>query len=336
MVDFNLAPLWAFIIIFGIMMYVVLDGFDLGIGILYPFVKNKTHKKVMKTTIMPIWDGNGTWLVFSGAMLFAVFPMAYSVITSALYIPIVLMLFGLIFRGVALELRAKASEAKKHIWDALFMVGSFLAAFFQGVILGAYINGLPVENGSYTGSAFDWIAAFPIFCGISVVIAYALLGCTWLIMKTEDSLHELMYRIVKPLIIILLFVILVISLWTPIKYPGVAERWFSLPNFYWLMPVPILIIVSVIGLLRSVVNDDHTKPFLLALFIIFLGFVGLGISLWPYIVYPSLTIYNSIAPVQSQGILLIGTMFFLPIILGYTGMTYYVFRGKVNHQTRLY
>ncbi|WP_165679187.1 cytochrome d ubiquinol oxidase subunit II, partial [Metapseudomonas otitidis] len=189
----DLSLIWAVIIIFGVMMYVVMDGFDLGIGILFPFVKDDTERDVMMNTVAPVWDGNETWLVLGGAGLFAAFPLAYSVVLSALYLPLMFMLIGLVFRGVAFEFRFKAKPAKRHLWDKAFIGGSIAATFFQGVALGAYIEGLPVVNRAYAGGSLDWLAPFPLFCGLGLIAAYALLGCTWLIMKTEGRLQQQMH-----------------------------------------------------------------------------------------------------------------------------------------------
>jgi cytochrome d ubiquinol oxidase subunit II len=326
----DLPLIWAVIIIFGIMMYVVMDGFDLGIGILFPFMKESHDRDVMMNTVAPVWDGNETWLVLGGAGLFGAFPMAYSVVLSALYMPLILMLMGLIFRGVAFEFRFKATEAKRHLWDKAFIGGSLAATFFQGVALGAFIDGIPVVNRQFAGGSLDWLAPFPMFCGVALVVAYALLGCTWLIMKTEGSLQKAMHDLARPLSLVLLAVIGIVSLWTPLAHPDIADRWFSMPNLLWFMPVPILVLVTLYGLIKAVARNAHYTPFLLTLLLIFLGYSGLGISLWPNIIPPSVSIWDAASPPQSQGFMLVGTLFILPFILGYTFWSYYVFRGKVT------
>jgi cytochrome d ubiquinol oxidase subunit II len=326
----DLPLIWAVIIIFGIMMYVVMDGFDLGIGILFPFMKESHDRDVMMNTVAPVWDGNETWLVLGGAGLFGAFPMAYSVVLSALYMPLILMLMGLIFRGVAFEFRFKATEAKRHLWDKAFIGGSLAATFFQGVALGAFIDGIPVVNRQFAGGSLDWLAPFPMFCGVALVVAYALLGCTWLIMKTEGPLQKAMHDLARPLSLVLLAVIGIVSLWTPLAHPEIADRWFSMPNLLWFMPVPILVLVTLYGLIKAVGRNAHYTPFLLTLLLIFLGYSGLGISLWPNIIPPSVSIWDAASPPQSQGFMLVGTLFILPFILGYTFWSYYVFRGKVT------
>lgn len=326
----DLSLIWAIIIVFGIMMYVVMDGFDLGIGILFPFVKDHGERDIMMNTVAPVWDGNETWLVLGGAALFGAFPLAYAVVLSALYLPLIFMLLGLIFRGVAFEFRFKAKEHKRHIWDKAFIGGSLTATFFQGVALGAYIDGLPVVNRVYAGGSLDWLAPFPLFCGVALIAAYALLGCTWLIMKTEGRLQTQMHDLARPLAFVLLGVTGIVSLWTPLAHTEIAERWFSLPNLFYFLPVPLLVLVTFYGLLRSVHNNRNYSPFLLTLVLIFLGYSGLGISLWPNIIPPSVSIWQAAAPPQSQGFILVGALFIIPFILMYTAWSYYVFRGKVT------
>lgn len=328
----DLPLIWAVIIIFGVMMYVVMDGFDLGIGMLFPFVKDERDRDVMMNTVAPVWDGNETWLILGGAALFGAFPLAYAVVLEALYLPLILMLIGLIFRGVAFEFRFKAKPAKRHLWDKAFIWGSLVATFSQGVALGAFIEGIKVVERRYAGGALDWLTPFSLFCGLGLVVAYTLLGCTWLVMKTEGPLQQRMHDVARPLALVLLVVIAVVSLWTPLAYPQIAARWFSMPNLLWFLPVPLLVVVTFYGLLRAVARNAHYTPFLLTLALIFLGYSGLGISLWPNIIPPSVSIWDAAAPPQSQGFMLVGTLFILPIILGYTFWSYYVFRGKVTHE----
>ncbi len=326
----DLALLWAIIILFGILMYVVMDGFDLGIGILYLFIKGKDDRDVMMNTVAPVWDGNETWLVLGGAGLLAAFPLAYSVILSAFMLPLIFMLLGLIFRGVAFEFRFKAHENRRHLWDKAFIGGSIAATFFQGVTLGAYIQGINVVNRSYAGGPLDWLQPFAVFTGLGLVAAYALLGCTWLILKTEGPLQDRMRQLARPLTLVLLAVIVVLSIWTPLAHSDIARRWFSLPNLFWFAPVPILVLLAAYYLLRSLNNDPHGGPFLLTLALIFLGYSGLGISVWPNIIPPDISIWDASGPAQSQGFTLVGALLIVPLILMYTAWSYYVFRGKVK------
>jgi cytochrome bd ubiquinol oxidase subunit II len=325
------SAIWIVIIFFSVFMYVVMDGFDLGIGMLYPFVPERRDRDVMMNTVAPVWDGNETWLVLGGESLLAAFPVAYSVILSAVYLPLIFMLIGLIFRGVAFEFRFKAREHERHIWDKAFIGGSVTAAFFQGVSLGAFLNGIPVSGRSYAGGVLDWISPFPLLAGFGVMIAYTLLGSTWLIMKTEGELRARMVQVARPFALLLLLAIVAVSIWTPLCHHDVAERWFSFPNVVLLAPVPLLVAAAILVLLRSLRRAPHRVPFLMALALVFLGYSGMGISIWPHIVPPTITIWEAASSPQSQGFVLVGTLFILPFILMYTVWSYYVFRGKVRH-----
>ena len=334
--DINLPLVWAMIILFGVVMYVVMDGFDLGMGILFPLFKEEHDRDVIMNTVAPVWDGNETWLVQGGAGLLAAFPLAYSVILSAFYLPLILMLLGLIFRGVAFEFRFKAHDHERHFWDKSFIGGSIAAAFFQGVTLGAYIEGIHVVDRAYAGGPLDWISPFSIFTGLSLLVAYGLLGSTWLIMKTEGDVQEKAYAITRKLVWVLLAVIVAVSVWTPFIDANIAERWFSLPNILYLSPVPVLVASSAYLLLRAVANKAHAAPFVFTLALIFLCYAGFGISLWPNIIPPDITIWQAASPPESQIFILVGTLLILPVILGYTIWAYYVFRGKVRHGDEFY
>ncbi|HEY4174005.1 MAG TPA: cytochrome d ubiquinol oxidase subunit II, partial [Rhodopila sp.] len=322
-------------IAFGLMMYVVMDGFDLGIGILFPFVPLRSDRDLMVNTVAPVWDGNETWLVLGGAGLLAAFPLAYSVLLSALYIPVVLMLMGLILRGVAFEFRFKADETHRPFWDVAFAGGSYTAAFFQGTALGAFIDGFAVTGPSYDGGALDWLTPFSVFTGIGVIVAYALLGSTWLTMKTEGTLQGRMIAYARRIVPVLLVGIGIVSLWTPLAHAAIARRWFSVPDIFYFAPVPILVLATSWQLMRLLTGGSdgkvpHAGPFLLALFLLFLGYSGLAISLWPNIIPPAVSFRAAAAPPQSQGFALVGALLIVPIILAYTGWAYYVFRGKVR------
>ena len=330
MVGVDLSIIWAVIIVFGVMMYVVMDGFDLGIGILFPFVRDKAERDAMMNSVAPVWDGNETWLVLGGAGLYAAFPLAYSVILSAFYLPLMFMLLGLVFRGVAFEFRFKAKDHKRHIWDKAFIGGSLIATFFQGVTLGAFINGVPVQNRAFAGDSLAWLSPFPLFTGVALIAAYALLGCTWLILKTEGPLQQKMHRIARPLAVLLLAAIGIVSLWTPLAEPSIADRWFSLPNIWFFAPVPVLVAAATYYIQRTLNDDPHAGPFVWSLVLIFLGYTGFVISIWPSIVPPSLSIWDAAAPSESLGFTLVGALLIIPMILGYSAWAYYVFRGKVK------
>jgi cytochrome d ubiquinol oxidase subunit II len=326
----DLPLIWALIIGFGLMMYVIMDGFDLGIGILFPFVQDRDDRDIMVNTVAPVWDGNETWLVLGGAALMAAFPLAYAVILSALYLPLLLMLGGLIWRGVAFEFRFKADDAHKPFWDKAFAWGSYIATMSQGVALGTFINGFNVTNDAYSGGGLDWLTPFSLFTGVALVVAYALLGSTWLIMKTEGPLQRRMKEFARPATIALLVLIAVVSLWTPLSHPAIANRWFSLPNIIFFAPVPILVLLATWAILYTLQRDFHAAPFLFTLLLLFLGYTGLGISLWPNIIPPSVSIWDAASPPQSLGFTLVGALFIIPFILAYTAWSYYVFRGKVR------
>ncbi|MCK1968241.1 cytochrome d ubiquinol oxidase subunit II [Franconibacter sp. IITDAS19] len=328
----DLSLIWFVIIVFSTLMYIVMDGFDLGIGILFPFVRDPHDRDVMVNTVAPVWDGNETWLVLGGAGLFGAFPLAYAVIIDALTIPLTLMLIGLIFRGVAFEFRFKAVAAHRAFWDKSFVCGSILATFCQGIVVGAVLNGFSVTGRRFSGGALDWLTPFNLFCGVGLVVAYALLGASWLVMKSEDPLLSRMRSVAKTLLLVLLVVLAIISAWTPFAHAAVAQRWFSLPNLYFLLPVPVLVVLFSLGLWRRLSNPtSHTLPFVLTLGLIFLGFSGLGISIWPNIIPPDITLWEAAAPPASQGFMLVGALLILPVILMYTFWSYYVFRGKVQH-----
>lgn len=327
----DLPLIWAIIIGFGLMMYVIMDGFDLGIGILFPFIRNRENRDTMVNTVAPVWDGNETWLAFGGAALLGVFPLAYSVILSALYLPLILMLVGLIWRGVAFEFRFKADDAHKPFWDKAFAWGSYIATFSQGIAVGAFINGFEVTNGAYSGGLFDWLTPFSLFSGFGLLVSYALLGSTWLVMKTEGTLQRRMKELARPVALVLLAVIIIVSLWTPLAHSSVAERWFALPNMIFFAPVPVLVLLASLGIVRGLRREAaHASPFVLALFMLFMGYTGLAISVWPNIIPPNISIWDAAAPPQSMGFTLVGALFIIPFILAYTAWSYYVFRGKVK------
>ncbi|MEA3112525.1 MAG: cytochrome bd ubiquinol oxidase subunit, partial [Caballeronia sp.] len=260
----DLSLTWAAIIALGVLMYVVLDGFDLGIGILFPFFPEERDRDVMMNTVAPVWDGNETWLVLGGAGLFAAFPLIYSTVLSGLYLPLMFMLVCLIFRGVTFEIRSKATRTK-HMWDLAFIGGSAGATFFQGVTLGAFLNGIPVADGRFSGDAFTWFTPFSMFTGLALVVTYALLGCCWLIAKTEGDLQRRFYRIVWPLTLLQLGTIVVVSIWTPLQDAGIATRWFDTPWFYRFLPVPVLVIACAWLMRRSIRSRHETRPFMMAL-----------------------------------------------------------------------
>lgn len=325
----DLALIWAFLIALAILIYVILDGFDLGIGVLFPLVKGESDRDVMMNTVAPVWDGNETWLILGGGGLFAVFPLAYSVVLTALYAPLIAMLLALIFRGVAFEFRFK-DPGHKPLWDLAFAGGSIVATFCQGIVLGAFIQGIAVEDRSYAGGWFDWLTPFSLFAGFSLVLGYALLGAGWLVMKTEGTLQVRMYALMTHLTAGLIVCIAIVSLWTPLLNAEIAARWFSWPNLLYLSPVPLLVLAAGLGLYRAIRRRREVQPFLLALTLFLLSYAGLGISLYPNIIPPDVSLWAAAAPDKTLGFMLVGAAILLPVILGYTGYAYWVFRGKVR------
>jgi cytochrome d ubiquinol oxidase subunit II len=260
-----------------------------------------------------------------------VFPTVYATVLSALYLPLVFMLICLIFRGVSFEIRAKANRTK-HLWDLAFIGGSAGAAFFQGIALGAYLEGIPVaQGGGFAGDAFGWLTPFSLLTGLGLVATYALLGCCWLVGKTEGDLQRRLHRVVWPLTIVLLAFIAVVSLWTPLQDPNIAQRWFDSGLLYRLLPVPFLVALCAVFMYRAVRGREHHTPFMLALALVLLGYIGLLVSVFPYAIPSSVTLWQAAAPRSSQMFTLAGAAVILPIIIAYTTLGYWVFRGKVRH-----
>lgn len=323
------AFIWAGLIAFAVLAYVVLDGFDLGIGILFPFIKAEKDRDAMMNSVAPIWDGNETWLVLGGGGLFAVFPLAYSIIMPALYAPIIAMLLALVFRGVAFEFRWKTVRGK-FLWDWAFAGGSTLAAFAQGVALGALVQGIPVANRAYSGGWWNWLTPFSLLTGVALVVGYALLGAGWLIYKTEGHVHDEARRFAKIAGIATLAIIGIVSLWTPFLNVDFMQRWLRMPQLLYVAPVPLLVLACAYLLYQGLERDYHLQPFMASLGLFVLCYIGLGISFYPYIVPSSVTIWQAAAPDNSLEFLLVGTLVLVPLILAYTAWSYWVFRGKVS------
>ena len=320
---------WAAILGVAVALYVVLDGFDLGLGILFPLYPAEEDRDVMMNTVAPFWDGNETWLVLGGGGLFVAFPRAYAIIMPAVYLPLIVMLLALVFRGVAFEFRW-VSKPHHQFWDVAFAGGSIAAAFMQGVILGTLLQGIRVTDGAFSGGPFDWATPFALFVGLAVVAGYALLAATWLIMKTEGEVATAARDHAKALFLAVLVAMAVISVWTPWSIPRIAERWFTMPNLAYLSPVPLLSALAAYVCWRGLIGRAEVSPFLATIALFLLGYLGLVISNAPYLVPPSLTVWQAAAPVKSQLFMLTGTAILLPVILGYTVFVYYTFRGKMR------
>lgn len=325
----DIALVWFGIIGLGVLIYVVLDGFDLGIGILFPFVKGKEERDAMMNTVAPVWDGNETWMVLGGAGLFGAFPLVYSTVLSALYLPITVMALALIFRGVSFEFRFKATGAKSF-WDLAFIWGSILSSFLQGVILGAVIQGIETHHGIYSGGTFDWLTPFSLFVGFAVVVMYATLGCAWLIMKTEGDLQQTMYRIMPKMMWVLLAVFIGVLVFSPMVEPSFANRWFSMPNIVYFAVMAVATFAIFYLNLTACKQRNDKKPFIYTFLLMLLAFIGFVLSLFPYIIPPSIDIWQASAPRSSQMFALVGALIFIPIIIAYTILSYWVFRDKVR------
>ncbi len=325
----DLVPLWTVILALAVFYYVVFDGFDLGVGILYGFAPDEAGRSIVMSSVAPIWDGNETWLVFGGLGLLAAFPLAFSIIIPAVYFPILIMLLALVFRGVAFEFRFK-HPALRRFWDRAFCGGSALATFAQGVVLGTFLQGFKVDGRHFGGTSFDWVTPFALLTGIALMFGYSLLGAGWLVLKTEGALQQWARRCGRICLITVLIAILAVSLWTALANPEIAGRWFSWPNIGFLAPVPV--ITALIALLewRSLHHGNDIVPFIGAIGLFLMSFIGLAISLWPMIVPFHYTLWEAASSPSTQAFLLIGTLFLLPVIIMYTAWSYWVFRGKVR------
>ncbi|MHA6324241.1 cytochrome d ubiquinol oxidase subunit II [Roseivivax sp. CAU 1753] len=329
---FDLAFIWAGLIAFAVLVYVILDGFDLGVGILFPFARSERERDVMMNTVAPVWDGNETWLILGGGGLFAVFPLAYAIVMPALYMPIILMLLGLVFRGVAFEYRWR-TQRWKSFWSVAFFGGSVVATFTQGIALGALVQGIAYEGRGYSGGWYDWLTPFSVFTGFALIVGYALLGATWINLKTEGALQDRFRGYAKPLAAGTLVLIGLVSALTPFQDAVYFERWFAFPGAVWSAIVPLLVLVIAWKLFDGLKQGFDLQPFLMANAIFVVCFVGIGISFYPHIVPPSLTIQEAAAPDSSLLFTLVGAGFLVPIILIYTGYAYWVFRGKIDEHS---
>jgi len=313
----------------AVAMYVVLDGFDLGIGILFPYFPAETERDQLMNSIAPFWDGNETWLVLGGTALFVAFPLAYAVILPAVYLPVIFMLLGLVFRGVAFEFRWVAKPHHRR-WDVAFALGSSVAGFAQGLILGGVLSGIPVAGGAFAGGAFSWLNPFSLMCGCALIVGYALIGACWIAMKTSAAAEERARRQARVLLGAFIFFIVLVSIWTPLEFARVAQRWFSWPNILYLSPVPAITAALAITCWRALPGRHPTLAFYSAVGLFVVAFVGLLISTLPYLVPPVITLWQAAAAPRSQAFMLSGMAIMIPVILGYTVFVYRTFRGKVR------
>ncbi len=327
--DPTLTLIWAGLIAFAVFAYVVMDGFDLGIGILFPFLTRGVERDVAMNSVAPVWDGNETWLVLGGGGLFAAFPLAYAILMPAVYAPLIAMLLGLVFRGVAFEYRWR-TERGKWVWDVAFSAGSTMAAFSQGVILGAILQGVKVSGRAYGGGWWDWLTPFTLLTGASVVVGYALLGAAWLIAKTEGPLLDRVFGLAWRAAIGTVVAITAVSAATPFLKAAYWKRWLEFPSVLATAQVPLLVAITAAGLFFCLHRRKERWPFPLALVLFALGYAGLAISLFPYIVPNSITVWQASAPASSQAFMLVGAGVLIPVIVLYTAYAYWVFRGKVS------
>lgn len=325
----DLVPLWTVLLGLAVFYYVVFDGFDLGVGILYGFIADGSQRATAMNAIAPVWDGNETWLVFGGIGLLAAFPIAFAIIIPAVYFPILIMLLALIFRGVAFEFRFKHSGLRSF-WDRAFQIGSIVATFAQGVVLGAFIQGFKVNGTQFGGTSLDFLTPFALLVGLGLVFGYALLGAGWLILKTEGGLQQWARRAGMVALAGVLAAILAVSIWTPLANAHVAQRWFTWPDFLYLAPVPIITALVAAAEWYGLRHRYDLLPFFGAIGLFLMSFIGIAISLWPMIVPYHFTLWQAAASPNTQAFLLIGTLFLLPIVLVYTAWSYWVFRGKVR------
>jgi cytochrome d ubiquinol oxidase subunit II len=326
--EWYLPLIWAALIGTAVAFYVILDGFDLGTGILFPFARSERERDQMMNSIAPFWDGNETWLVLGGAGLWVAFPHAYAIIMPALYLPIIVMLLALVFRGVAFEFRGLS--VSKTRWNIAFAGGSILAAFCQGMILGGLLQGILVEGNAFAGRTLDFATPFSLLTGVGVACGHALLGATWLVMKTDGPIAERARAHAKLLLLAVLAFMVAVSLWTPLEFPRISQRWFSLPNIFYLAPIPIVTAVVAFLAWRGLQKRDDYTPFFASIGLFLLGYLGLAVSTFPYLIPPTITIWEAAAVPASLKFSLVGTLILLPIILLYTGFVYWLFRGKTT------
>jgi cytochrome bd ubiquinol oxidase subunit II len=331
----DLPLIWAGVIALSVLFYVVFDGFDLGVGILFPFARSPADRDAMMNSIAPVWDGNETWLVLGGGGLLAAFPAAYAIVMPALYLPIYLMLGALILRGVAFEFRLRGRRRGKRLWTIAFALGSTLAAFAQGLVLGGFIQGFKVEDGAFSGGAFDWLTPYSLLVACGVVAGYALLGAGWLIWKTETELHGDARRWAWISAPVVGGVLLAVSIATIFLHPQIADRWgivggaMDTKLLIQRLPIPLIGAIGLGLTLVGLARRSHHLPFAGAVLTFLSGYLGLAVSFFPYVAPYALTYEGAASAPNALALMLGGVAILLPMILGYMVWVYWVFRGKV-------
>jgi cytochrome bd ubiquinol oxidase subunit II len=333
----DLPLIWAALIAVAVLMYVLLDGFDLGVGILFPFARSPEDRDLMMASIAPVWDGNETWLVLGGGGLFAAFPLAYSILMPALYLPVTIMLIALVLRGVAFEFRANGRRSGKRFWTAMFALGSYAAAFAQGLILGGFVQGVAVRGERFAGGPFDWATPYTLLVALGLVAGYALLGASWLMVKTEDELHGDARRWTRSNLGFVAIFLVAVSVATAYGHPLVADRWgwtgktLDGSRFLPLSPIPLIGLLGVLLVFVSTRADAHQRlPFLGAVMIFLSGLLGLTADFTPYLVPYAVTFREAAAPPNALALMLVGALIAVPLILAYQAWVYWIFRGKVS------
>lgn len=333
--EYHLPTIWALLLSTAVMLYVILDGFDLGMGVLFPWVKGEHERDQMMNSVAPFWDGNETWLILGGGGLWIAFPKAYAIIMPALYLPVIFMLMGLIFRGISFEFRFVSKPNNKR-WDFAFSAGSIAAAFFQGVILGTVVHGIKVVDGQFAGGPLDWTHPFALMCGVGVVAGYALLGTFWLMMRVEGELRLRAKQLALPALIVLFAFIIGVAIWTPLAVPSVSARWFDSAAMKYIWILPLLILTMGWWAWHAIKRGSGGQGFAAAVIIFLLCFVGLAVSIFPYLVPPVLTLWEASVSPESQLFMLLGAAPLIPLILAYTAFIYWTFRGKVKLGDKYY
>lgn len=323
MLPFIFASLLAFIVI----MYVILDGFDLGIGILFPFTASERERDIMMNSVAPVWDGNETWLVFGGAMLYGAFPVVYGLLLPILYMPLMLMLIALIFRGVSFEFRFKA-EKTKPLWNWIFAISSIGATFFQGIVLGCFVQGFPVNEAALTINTTSWLTPFSLLTAIALVCGYGLLGATWMIIKSHGRLQRKMIHFARGLLVLVSFFLIMVSIWTPLHSEEIFHRWYDFPNIFLLAPLPLITIASIFLTWKSLGSTHESRPFIGSIIIFLCAYIGMAISVYPYLIPHQITLWEGAAPDSTLTFILVGVVIMLPVLLAYTLYSYHLFKGK--------